>query len=617
MMRADRVDILIFTGLMILIGPTLIWLAEMLVRKLFEPAGRPFHAACLGLLFGLVIWQGLFDTMDRKTGLVLLIVVSALIAVAYLRVQMAETMAGLLSLAAPIAVVGFWIAGPTASVILPHGSPEPAGQGNGTPVVVVVLDEFPVSSIESSPGTIDARNFPNFSKLSKESNWYRHVRTVADVTTGAVPALLAGRRRPTESTPPDSRQYPENLFSLMDGAGYEVKGEESITDLCPHDVCTDRSSLKNRLSLMIVNGAKNGHPLPEDGAEDLARPLDAGVAELEPSPKLRADTFIRTLPAGDSQVSFVHLLLPHLPWIYLPDGQDYLAPIAPGLFEDPGPNNDEAWLGSPGEVNSSFQRMQLQTAFLDREIGRLVRKMKRLSIWDKALFAVVADHGESLQVGQFRRYLDRDNSGWILPVPLFVKYPGETGGKPVDRPVNSLDLLPTILSETGVEPPGDLEGVPLNQSGPSPATIESHSSSEGGVKLAESEVRARQDAAVRYRNHVFAGGSLYALAGLAGQIGRPVEKAGNLTPLEATFDPPWPEAVVDPAADRLPAFVSGATMAELSDDTPLALSLNGRIAGTFNSFPGPVPGQHRFNFTLPPRLLRNGTNVVRLFHIAE
>ena len=62
-----------------------------------------------------------------------------------------------------------------------------------TPVVLIVLDELPTSSLLNEEGKIDAEMFPNFAELAEGSVWFRNATTVVTVTELAIPAILTGR----------------------------------------------------------------------------------------------------------------------------------------------------------------------------------------------------------------------------------------------------------------------------------------------------------------------------------------------------------------------------------------------------------------------------------------
>ena len=610
-MRADRLDLVVFALALLLIGPTVLWLAEMVVSRFSQTAFSVLHAGLLGVLFGLVVWQAVDSSSGGPLAYLVILVVAILVAVFYLRSQFPRTMVGLMSFATPVVLIAFWFTGPGASIVLPQKATTETGPGNGTPVVMVVLDEFPLAAIEKAPGKIDVKEFPNFGMLARQGTWYSNAHTKADVTQRAVPGLLAGRIADSGSAAPDARKYPDNLFTLMDAAGYEVDAAESITDLCRHDICPERGYLKSRLSRMLIDGSTAGQPLPGGLALDLEEPLRESAIELEPSPQIRANSFIENLEPENNRLSYTHLLLPHIPWIYLPDGHNYPGPIATGLSARSKVTNDQSWTGPRAEVDSDFQRMSLQTAYSDRVIGRVIRKMKAQGSWDKALFVVVADHGASYAKGQGRRYLNRKNAGWVLPVPMFVKYPDQKRGRIDRKAVNSFDVLPTILETTGIQVPDSVEGVPLDGATPQERTVSSLSSAVGDFTIGREALRRASDEAARYRNEVFPDGSLYALAGHAGSLGTKTGDIRGLVPVDANFDSPWPRAPVSTSLDQIPAYVSGSIKSRVDDRTPLLISLNGRIAGTFRSWT--EDGDRRFAFTLPPGLFLDGLDEVRLF----
>ena len=606
--RVDRLDLLLFALAMLLVVPTLIWLIERLIERSSRTGAERTHAGVIGVLLGLVVWQALDQSgVTYLLSIPVLMVASVAFSLLYLRTPFMRTMAGLLALATPVVFVALWLSGPGLSVLKGTDQVE-AGEANGVPVVVMVLDEFPLASIESGPGRID-RRFPNIAGLAKDGTWYRNALSVADVTTVALPAILAGERGGID-TPPSTSQYPQNLFSLLGSAGYSITADEQVTDLCPHELCTDRGSRGNRFSRLLLNGTENGTPAPSDLATKIAEPVRSSANELTPRPATVASSFLENLDASPESLAFVHLMLPHVPWTSLPDGRTYEAPLAPGL-DLYGESETSPWDVPQKEIDSAFQRQQIQLGFLDRQIGRMVRQMKEKGVWDDALVIVVADHGASFQRGILRRHLDSENAGWILPVPMFVKYPGQKRGRIDPRPADLLDILPTILEETGVEAPGSLEGSSLRAAPADEAEIIAESSDEGSLTLSRSDVGQARRQAVRRRMKTFTGGSPWVMAGHPGLLGRPVERIPGLTPVEAEFESPWPETEIEPGARQVPAYVTGTVESPIDRNASLIVVLNGRVAGTVGTW---ADGDLReFAFTLPPELLQPGLSRVELF----
>ena len=97
---------------------------------------------------------------------------------------------------------------------------------------------------------------------------------------------------------------------------------------------------------------------------------------------------------------------------------------------------------------------------VDAAIRALMEELKALDLLSNSLLIFTADHGESL--GEHRLFFEHGQLPYNLGshVPLFVVAPGlVTGGRRVARPVELVDLYPTIrdLVAPGREVP-DLEG---------------------------------------------------------------------------------------------------------------------------------------------------------------
>ena len=76
------------------------------------------------------------------------------------------------------------------------------------------------------------------------------------------------------------------------------------------------------------------------------------------------------------------------------------------------------------------QRYLLQLGFVDRLIGRLVRRLKAKGLYDDSLVVVTADHGISWRPGvTTRRLVSPASVDELTPVPLIVKRPGQRRGR--------------------------------------------------------------------------------------------------------------------------------------------------------------------------------------------
>jgi choline-sulfatase len=117
-------------------------------------------------------------------------------------------------------------------------------------------------------------------------------------------------------------------------------------------------------------------------------------------------------------------------------------------------------------------------AAADAVLGALVAELKRLAVYDRAIFILLSDHGEGLgEHGEDGHgiFLYRND----LQVPLLLKLPrSERAGEAVPTPVRLLDVSPTLLALLGFEAPAALAGrsllAPLPDSGPPPVYAEAY-----------------------------------------------------------------------------------------------------------------------------------------------
>ncbi|MGQ0723287.1 MAG: sulfatase, partial [Candidatus Eiseniibacteriota bacterium] len=101
-------------------------------------------------------------------------------------------------------------------------------------------------------------------------------------------------------------------------------------------------------------------------------------------------------------------------------------------------------------------------AYVDSEIGALIRELGRRGLWDDTLFIVTSDHGEAFGENSLLNhgvsvYQDQ------VAVPLLVRYPGAPGGLRVEELASSVDVLPTILDVTGISLPRAVPGRTLRE----------------------------------------------------------------------------------------------------------------------------------------------------------
>jgi arylsulfatase A-like enzyme len=102
-----------------------------------------------------------------------------------------------------------------------------------------------------------------------------------------------------------------------------------------------------------------------------------------------------------------------------------------------------------------------EIAALDREVGRLLDRLRKTGILDSSIVVVLGDHGEMLGEHHQTSHM-YTLYGPARRVPLLVRLPGRfDGGRTVDDLVRVEDVMPTILEACRVAPPEGLDGVSL------------------------------------------------------------------------------------------------------------------------------------------------------------
>jgi arylsulfatase A-like enzyme/Flp pilus assembly protein TadD len=138
-----------------------------------------------------------------------------------------------------------------------------------------------------------------------------------------------------------------------------------------------------------------------------------------------------------------HRTGPHFVWVHLYDPHDPYEPPSPYLEK----YKDHLY---DGEI-----------AYADSAVAHWIAFLKKAGAYDNAIIVVTGDHGEGLgEHGEDTHGLFLYDS--TLHVPLIVKTAGAAHhGSVIDSQVRTTDILPTILSATGVAAPVELNGESL------------------------------------------------------------------------------------------------------------------------------------------------------------
>jgi Sulfatase len=606
---ASSATVVVF-GLVVTLAPPAALLAlEQLVDRL-GGYGQRLHLVFVGVLSALVAGHALVRVADDTIPPWPLVAVALALGVAavtlYRRLPAMRLYLAFLA-PAPLVFLGLFLwESPLAEPELPAA----ASARDAVPIVMVVFDEFPTSSLLGRDRRIDGVRFPHFAAFAEDALWFRNATTVHDSTLTAVPALVSGRAGRGVARAVTSREHPENLFTLLRGS-YRVVATESYTKLCPRSVCADDPRAASLPDLMVTAGLIAVQASSPSELRRRLPPVENIGAAGEPIPSFQAflDRIRRT---REPTLFFLHVLLPHNPWHTFPSGVQYAAPEGgvpfPFGFSDP-----PRWGGNDWLVEQAWQRHLLQTGFVDRLLGELVARLRATGLYDRALVVVTADHGASFHAGKPFRLTTREDVSDIAGVPLFVKPPGTGAGRTLDAYVRTTDILPTVLDIVGLDVPDSLDGRSLVAATvPDRRTVDVLNFEDDRVvvdraaferdRLDTLAERIRLFGAEESWERVFRVGPHPELVGRNAAELRETDAVG--TAIELTQADAVEE--VDPDSGSVPAYLSGRVIGD-SDLPNLALAVNGRVAAV-------VPLQGRaFSALVSERAFRPGKNAVEAF----
>lgn len=321
------------------------------------------------------------------------------------------------------------------------------------PVVVVVFDALPTSTLLDGRGHIDRALFPHFARLADDATWYRNNTTVSGWTLESLPVLLTGTFPASPARARLGDVHQRNLFTLL-GGSHRLYVEEPVTDLCPPRSCAPGARATRSSGATVAALVSDAARMWWRGARNVERPVLSGA--LDDGRYDRAAEWIDNLPlepdsAGGQPLVFLHVVVPHDPFDYLPDGRRYEGtdPVAG--------TDDDVWVDD-GDRTVAQLRYLLQVQAADALLGRLLDRLDDAGVYDDALVAVTADHGISFDLDQPSRDVTADQYEQILWTPLLVKRPAQTSARVDDADVESIDLLPLLAAELGVELPWDVDG---------------------------------------------------------------------------------------------------------------------------------------------------------------
>jgi hypothetical protein len=509
------------------------------------------------------------------------------------------------------------------------------------PVVLVILDELPVSTIMREDGTLDRERFPGLGRLADSSTWFRNASSHSPMTAQSVPSLLTGRLHERGELP-TYQDHPRSYLTLF-GARYPVNRYELITNMCPPSYCEPppQSALSDALDdARVVYGHRvlpgslaDGlpsvdHSWGDFGSDEYGGDPDAGESGVDPSVTGGATTTTIDDPydrwharsafdrsaLGQSQVmdqtisrigpepsvNLVHVALPHYPWTLTPWGER--------LYKTPAFTHDP---DDPAYDVAAVQRRQLhsmQAGAADAAVGRMIDHLRSVGAWQDATVVVTSDHGLGLLPPDFGRTLTERNAEELLRMPLFVKEAGQTEGRVDDAPAQTIDVLPTVIDSVGATTDWELDGHSLLD-GSRPAVD----------PAVDPSLQPALDIAARHGADTPHGDGWLGLAAIGDHgdlVGREVADLDGGDASELTWRLDAADVLDDLPTDdgRVPQWITGTVTTPDGDRPPdLVIAVNGQIAGIAGGYAEDGDAWRFKSFVGVP--FRTGDNDVRGYEV--
>ena len=457
-------------------------------------------------------------------------------------------------------------------------------------VVLIIMDEFPGDSLLDRRRRIDAVRYPNLAWLARRATWFPNAFTRYDSTPKAVPLILDGKR-PHKGQPPDPRGHRRTIFDMLGRRRYAIHDAEEATAVCPRRWC---------------RGARNRRP-------GIKRNLNRGRQE-------RLERFFRSIKPGRRPGFWVkHVLLPHVPYQFLPSGnraRNGVRDLVPGM-------NGPKGFHDRFLTRHNHQRYLLQLGFTDHELGKLFRRLQRLRMFDTTMIVLVADHGYTFEVGiKDRRRVNEHNVDELGTVPLFIKAPGQRRGRINRSYVSTLDVTPTIADVLNFRLPYRADGRSAYSRAVRRRRVVSLPTRDFSrtIRISARAYERRRRAIVRRRLALFGSGptGFYTRIGPHRElIGRAVASlrrtsAGKLrgrligTALRS----------VQRASGLVPAQIVGSVRGgRRGAKHDVAVAVNGRIEATGRTWYLRGSRTEHFAMNVPEGSLRDGRNSVEVFEV--
>lgn len=365
---------------------------------------------------------------------------------------------------------------------LPDGAPSQA-KGSGPNVLLIVLDTVRASSL--SLHGYHRKTSPSLEQIAAEADVFTNAIAISDMTLPTHASLFTGvHGRWHEAHLQDksrlgnriSRKFP-TMAELLAARGYQTAGIAANFSYVTSAFGMDRGfavfDSRAPIAYLADGATKQRHSLRWSVRKIIDRwcsslPWDA-VTRTAAEINADAKTVLRKAKAGSGPFFlFLNYMDAHRPYVP-PPPFDTLFPGKIHPFTTTDFEKMRSDMVGGVRTISEREREHLTSqydggiAYLDSQIGELIRHMKSEGQFENTLIVITSDHGEALGEHDLLEHSVESIYQMHVHVPLIVKYPNQKAGRVIDTPASQIDVLPEVLAAVAIKPGAYIQGVRLSE----------------------------------------------------------------------------------------------------------------------------------------------------------